>query len=110
MSPVITLSPFQHALLSRLASCIQAHQTPMQAFSSLLLIMLVLETLDVDPAAIETIFGTETAKVLYQMIDAGARNTFERLAQGSEGTDEESIDFGAIVRNWAQEQHHAVLR
>jgi hypothetical protein len=97
-------------MLTRLAAGIVAQQTQVQACSSLLLIILVLETLEVEPAAIEGIFGSETTKMLNTLIDAGARNTFERLAQGGEAAFVEPIDFGVIVRSWAQEQQHAVLQ
>jgi hypothetical protein len=117
MSSVLTLTPFQHSLLTRLAAGIRAHQSDLQAFMSLLLIMLVLETLDVDPAAIESIFGAETAALFQSLIAARAGRACARLAQdclpasaADPVLDSAAIDFAAIVRAWAEERQNAVLR
>jgi hypothetical protein len=75
MSSALLLTPFQRAVLRRLAGGVSDHQSDELSLLLLLEIFLVLETLEVSPTQIESILGEEVTRFFNETVDAHGQDS-----------------------------------
>ena len=108
-SPSSTLTPFQRAVLRRLVQGIGAYASPDLRLLGYLMIFLVLETLDVTPAQIDSVLGVGVSTLLDELVDEGAASAASALLHvpvfGTVAPDGR-ITYTDQAQRWLQEHDH----
>jgi hypothetical protein len=124
-SPLV-LTPLQQSFLRRLAQTIIAMEHTGSAMIMLLIVMVVLETLNVEPHAIADIFGAEVTNLLDTTLEAGvqlaprppasrkptSRKLVSRKLVSRKPISQPAaarVRFHAAARDWREERSHGQL-
>ena len=101
-----SLTPFQRALLRRLAQGIGAYPAADLRLLGYLAIFLVLETLEVSPAQIDSVLGVEVTTVLNAFVDEGAFGALARIPIVGTVTPDGRIAYTEAAQHRLQEHDH----
>ena len=108
-TPSHPLTPFQRAVLRRLVQGISTYASPDLRLLGYLLIFLVLETLDVTPAQIDSVLGVGVTTLLNELVDEGAASAASALIRvpvfGTVAPDGR-ITYTDQAQRWLQEHDH----
>ena len=114
VSSSLALTPFQRAVLRRLAQGVNAYQVDELRLLAHLAIFLVLETLEVSPSQIDSILGVEVTAFLNAFVDASAQAgakaataALDRVPCFGAVTSDGRIVYTEAAQRWLQEHDHA---
>lgn len=100
------LTPFQRAVLRRLAGGISAYASADLRLLGYLMIFLVLETLDVTPAQIDSVLGVGVSTLLNELVDEGAESALLRVPVFGAVAPDGRITYTEQAQRWLQEHDH----
>ena len=101
------LTPFQRAVLRRLVQGISANGAAELRLFAYLAIFLVLETLDVSPAQIDSVLGVGVTTLLNALVDEGAAGALIHLPLFGTVAPDGRITYTEQAQRWLQEHDHA---
>ncbi len=102
-----SLTPFQRAVLRRLVQAIGANAASDLRLFGALVIFLVLETLEVTPAQIDSVLGVEVTTILNALVDEGAERALIRVPVFGAVAPDGRIVYSEQAQRWLQEHDHA---
>ena len=102
-----SLTPFQRAVLRRFVQGISANPSSELRLFAYLAIFLVLETLDVTPAQIDSVLGVGVTTLLNSLVDEGAASALIHVPVFGTVTPDGRIAYTDQAQRWLQEHDHA---